>query len=397
MRIAINALLLRPANVGGVEFYIRGLVDGLMRVDRDNSYALIVGPEAASTFRLSSSRWRLIVGPFPSAHRWARLALEQAWLPVVARWIGAHLIHSIAYTAPLVTGLRSVVTIHDMNYRYHPEDFTPLERLAYATLVPRVARRSGHIITVSEAARAEVARLTGTPLSKVTAVPHGPRRHWPGDPRDDRARLTAAGVRRPFVLSVAASYPHKNLRRLIEAFPLDPGDERATTLVLVGMRGRGHEAVAAAARQRPGVVTILGWVPDALLGSLYRNAVALALPSLYEGFGLPIIEAMALGTPVLTSNYGAMAEVAGGAAELVDPTDSDAIRRELRRIADDVGHRERLRRLGLARAGDFSWDKTATQTRAVYESFAASGPRPSRGEASASRARRDVDGSPPSA
>jgi glycosyltransferase involved in cell wall biosynthesis len=138
-------------------------------------------------------------------------------------------------------------------------------------------------------------------------------------------------------------------------------------LVLVGLKGRGHPAIAAACERYPDAIKVLGWVDDALLASLYRRSLGLAFPSLYEGFGLPILEAMALGTPVLTSNLGAMAEVAGAAAELVDPYDVAAIRAGLERLVRDSSRREELRQLGTRRAAEFSWQRAARETLAAYD------------------------------
>jgi len=366
MRVAINALVLRPNRLGGVETYIRGLVEGLTRIDTGDTYILVTGPEAAPTFQLPSKQWRLVVSPVASERRALRQMAEQVWLPYVARRFGADLIHSTCYTAPLFSTLPGVVTLHDMNFKCYPEIFAPADRLVYATVMPPTIRRIDHIVTGSQAARADILRLADVPSSKVTAAPLAPRTTWPGDPRDDHARLAAAGVSGPFVLSVASSHPHKNLLRLAQTFPLQSDTGQDVRLVTVGLRGRAYNAITAVAGRRPDAIRPLGWVDDALVAALYRRALVLAFPSLYEGFGLPIVEAMALGTPVLTSNYGAMAEVAGGAAELVDPRRVDDIRRGLHNVLEHSARRTALRQLGLQRAGEFSWEKTAAITHAVY-------------------------------
>jgi glycosyltransferase involved in cell wall biosynthesis len=368
MRIAINALFLVPNRVGGSETYLRGLIRGFDRLATTDQFVLIVGPEAVGTFTGLSERWRVVASPVASAKRAQRILLEQTWLPVVARRLGADVLHSAGYTAPLLPGLPAVVSILDMNYKRHPEDLSVAERLAYAALIPQAARWHDRVITLSEAARADILRWTpaGAGPDKVVVVPGAPREDWPGDPEDDDTRLAAVGVRPPFVLSAAAAYPHKNLERLVSAFPLRGAGAETVQLVLVGLGGRAAPAVQTAIRTRAGVVKRLGWVDDALLAALYRRALALAFPSLYEGFGLPILEAMAFGTPVLTSNYGAMAEVAADAAALVDPRDVEAIREGLTRLASDGAWRAELHERSLKRVRDFSWERTARLTAAIY-------------------------------
>jgi glycosyltransferase involved in cell wall biosynthesis len=219
---------------------------------------------------------------------------------------------------------------------------------------------------LSSAARADIIHWTGANQSKIDVIPLAPREMWEGDPAQDAERLRIAGIAEPFVLGVAASYPHKNSLRLIESFPLQSSTGTKVSLVMTGHAGRARRAVQAAVAARAGAIQMLGWVDEALLASLYRRALAVALPSLYEGFGLPIVEAMALGAPVLTSNLGAMREVADGAAELVDPYDVASIRAGLQHLIDSPDRRQELRELGLGRARDFSWDYTASKTLAAY-------------------------------
>jgi glycosyltransferase involved in cell wall biosynthesis len=366
MRILINALFLIPGRVGGSETYLRALIDGLARQDVEHEFILCIGSEAARTFTPPNSQWRILTSPTPSSRRALRLAVEQTWLPGVARQLRADVIHSAGYTTPFASTARRITTIFDMNYRRHPEDMSVLERLIYSVVIPISAQRSERILTLSEAAAADIVKWTGIARSKVEVTPLAARPEWPGDARDDHARVRAAGVNEPFVLGVAASHPHKNTARLIQAFPIVSKFGANVSLVMTGSGGRAQQHVAASARAKADLVRLLGWVDDALLASLYRRALALVFPSLYEGFGLPIIEAMALGTPVLTSNFGAMQEVANGAAELVDSFDVESIRRGLQHLVDSAERRAELRRLGLQRERMFSWETTARRTLAAY-------------------------------
>jgi glycosyltransferase involved in cell wall biosynthesis len=370
MRIALNGMFLIPGQVGGSETYLRSLVRALASLETGDEYVLIVGRETAPTFRLASPAWRVCPSPVVSRRRVARLILEQTWLPIIAQRAHCDVIHSAGYTAPLLRLTPGVVSVLDMNYRRHPEDFTALERQVYAALIPPAARLSDHVLTLSEAAKRDVLTWTGVPPHKVTPVPLAPRADWPGNPEDDAARLHALGVRQPFILSVAASHPHKNLGRLIQALPVTTPDGSLAPLVMVGTRGRAKKQLEEIAQERWRHVRVLGWIDSDALGALYRNALALAFPSLYEGFGLPILEAMALGTPVVTSNYGAMAEVAGDAAEFVDPYDVASIRAGLNHVISDMAWSARLRERGLERARQFTWSGTASLTHAVYARIA---------------------------
>jgi glycosyltransferase involved in cell wall biosynthesis len=372
MRLLLNALFVIPNRVGGSETLVRGLVSALASIDDVNEYVLCVGPEAAGTFAVNDRRWRIVRSPFESRRRAVRLTLEQLWLPRIATVTGATLVHSLGYTAPLISSQPRITAIHDMNYKRHPEDLSRLERRVYGALIPGVARTSHRIVALSEAARADILRWTGVRPTKVVAIPPAARTIWPGSPDEDPARLAAAHVREPFVLSVAASYPHKNLERLVEAFSAIARGT-PTGLVIVGLRGRAEPNLARmlAGQSR---IQVLGWVDDALLASLYRRALLLAFPSLYEGFGLPILEAMALGTPVLTSDRGAMAEVAGEAALLVDPRRVDSIAAGLEALIDDDARRAEFQALGFQRASQFSWTRTAQLTRELYSAVGATSP-----------------------
>jgi glycosyltransferase involved in cell wall biosynthesis len=366
VRILINALFLIPNQVGGSETYARALVDALTQLDRDNRYVLCVAPEAAAAFRRLPGNWRLVVSPLGSTWRPGRLMLEQTWLPRVAQTANADVIHSLGYTAPLVSRARRVTNIHDMNYKRHPEDLSLAERAVYAALIPRVAQRSRRVIALTEAARADIVHWTGVQPARIAVAYAAARTNWPGDQADDAERVAVAGVLEPFVLSVAAAYPHKNLGRLVRALPMYSRDGTPVRLVIVGLRGRATPEIDAAAEGKHDIVKVLGWVDDALLASLYRRSLALAFPSLYEGFGLPILEAMALGVPVVTSHMGAMAEVAGDAAELVNPFNVQSIRAGLQRVICDERHRNELRERGLRRAAQFSWFATARTTLRLY-------------------------------
>jgi glycosyltransferase involved in cell wall biosynthesis len=277
------------------------------------------------------------------------LWLDLAWYPHVlphqAR--GADVLHCPTYRGPIRSGVPMVVTVHDVAVFRHPEAFPPWTRNYSRRVVPRVLRAARRIVVVSEFTAAELESVLGVAREKVRVVPNAVDAVFaPDGPRADG----------DYVLAVGTLEPRKNLARVIEATArLD------LELRVAGARGWGGIDV------RGDGVTWLGEVDDGELARQYRGALCVAYPSLYEGFGIPVIEAMACGAPVVTSAGGATEEVAGGAAVLVDPRDVVGIAAG---IEEAVARRDELRALGLERARVFSWDESARRTLDVYREAA---------------------------
>jgi glycosyltransferase involved in cell wall biosynthesis len=265
---------------------------------------------------------------------------------------GSDLFFSPGYNSPLYCAAPFVFTIHDLSHIYCPENSSPLIRLYYATVMKRACRQALKILTVSEFTRGQIVEWSGVPEDKVFNVGCGV------DPAYQPAG-NAYGLQFPYLLCVSNRKPHKNEFRIVEAFAkADLGPDMH--LVFTG----SATAKLSACVEKFGVmqrVCFTGSVAESDLPSLYRGAVALVFPSLYEGFGLPILEAMACGTPVVTSNVTAMPEVAGDAALLVNPTSLREIANAMERIVGDNGLRQQLRKWGLARAAEFSWAGTAAK------------------------------------
>lgn len=267
-----------------------------------------------------------------------------AVLPSLARRRRLDVLHCPTFRGPLSsTRVPLVVTVHDLAVLRHPETFNLWTRRYSRYCVPRVVQAARRVIAVSEFTKRELGELLDVPEEKIRVVPNGV-----GDPFC--AEGPAAGGE--YVLAVATLEPRKNLERLAEAVR-----RLGVELWVAGARGWGRVRLGG-----PGL-RLLGEVSDDELARLYRGALCLAYPSLYEGFGLPVAEAMACGTPVVTSAGGATEEVAGGAAVLVDPLDPASIARG---IEEAVSRREELRRRGLERAKAFSWERAAAQTAEVY-------------------------------
>lgn len=283
------------------------------------------------------------------------LWLDLAWYPHVLprRARSADVLHCPTYRGPVRTSTPLVVTVHDVAVFRHPEAFPRWTRAYSRFAVPRVLRAARRVLAVSEFTASELGAVLGVPREKIAVTPNAIDGVFtPDGPAADG----------DYVLAVGTLEPRKNLARTIEATA-----RLGLELRVVGARGWGG-VDARGGRVTNSRVTLLGEVSDVELARQYRGALCVAYPSLYEGFGIPVLEAMASGAPVATSAGGATEEVAGGAAVLVDPTDVAAIADG---IEEAIRRRDELRVLGLARTGAYSWDETARLTVAAYREAAA--------------------------
>lgn len=264
------------------------------------------------------------------------------------------LFFSPGYNTPLFCASPFVFTIHDLSHVYCPENRSPAIRLYYATVMKRACRRAAHILTVSDFTRKQIIEWSGVSPEKVSNVGCGVDSAY--QPNGD-----SYGLPFPYVLNVSNRKRHKNESRLIEAFARANLDARIH-LVFTGEPTPNLVRQVESQQLQPRV-DFVGTVSEAKLPSLYREAKALVFPSLYEGFGLPIVEAMACGIPVVTANRTAMLEVAGDAALLVDPTSVAQIAEAIKRIMSDTSLRQQLQEKGLKRSAQFSWQRTAASVR----------------------------------
>ena len=311
--------------------------------------------------------------PFPTRWLWM-----QAMLPITLSRVRPRMCHFTNGMAPVGCPCPYVLTLYDMSLFLQARTQPLKSRLLIRSLVPRVARHAAAVITATNSARADIIRVLGLPLARVQVVSGGV------DPAfrliDTQGALDPVrrryGLDRPFILSVGTLEPRKNLGRLTRAFGRLRAQGRQEELVLVGRHGWGRDEARRVADEL-GIATAvrtLGYVPESDLPALYALARVVAFPSLYEGFGFPIVEPMACGTPVLTSNRSAMAEIGRDAAVLIDPTQVASIADGLAALLDDRPLRERLRGAGLRRAASLRWPTVAERTVAVYDRVLAAGP-----------------------
>jgi glycosyltransferase involved in cell wall biosynthesis len=358
-RVGLNLLYLAPGDTGGTETYARALVPRLPEAWPEAEWVVFAGAELAGEPPLADGV-RVVRLPVSSRTRVRRSAVEQTLLAGAIVRGRLDLLHSLGTTTPLLAPGPQVVTIHDVIYKHHPDAHPGVLTRGMQVLVPAAARRAQRIIVPSEAVAEDLQTYLGVGHEKVDVVPEGPGAEPVAEPSPEgelRRRLHLPGG--PLVLAVSARRPHKNLSRLIEAMRgID------ATLVLPGYPTAFDDELKAEAQGAP--VVFAGWVSDADLEGLYAAATCMVFPSLAEGFGLPVLEAMRRGVPVACSSTTALGEVAGDAALTFDPESVDAIRAAIRTLLGDADERERLIARGRSRAAEFSWAAAAAGTVASY-------------------------------
>ncbi|MDQ6672187.1 MAG: glycosyltransferase family 4 protein [Chloroflexota bacterium] len=363
--IALDARLVGYA--AGIARYTVHLADALAKLDEAEQYVVLRGRRGREG-RIGGPRAlqrRALTPPHHPLERWtlpADLLLHKPW---------PSLLHSVDHVAPKWGPWRSVVTLHDLAFMLYPTTHTPTS-LAYYAATGESVRRAERVIAVSQRTSSDAVRLLGVDPSRIRVVHEAAAPgFWPR-PRDTLAPLASrlgfdADPSRPYILFVGTLEPRKNVPLLLEAF----GRLRVrldAQLLVVGGRGWLDEPIFAA-HVRSGVgdaARFLGSLDEEDLAVLYSHAGVFALPSLYEGFGLPVLEAMACGAPVVCSNAGPLPEVAGDAAVLLKPEDADDWAATLLDVLTNTPLRGELRRRGFARVHDFSWERTAQATREVY-------------------------------
>jgi glycosyltransferase involved in cell wall biosynthesis len=371
VHVGLNLVFLVPGETGGMEVAARELIPPLLaEAPAGTRFTAFINREAAAA---GDGPWGellpAVTVPVHARNRVQWVLGEQLLLPRLAARAGVDLIHSLASTAPMRGRFARVVTIHDLIYARFPEAHAGLRDRGMRVLVPGAARRSDRVIADSQNTREDLQELLGVAPEKIDVVPLGVgasrRGVEPTGEGELRERLQLGS--REVVLSLSAKRPHKNLRALLDALAELPREQRPM-LVLPGYATE-HEAELREHARARGVqddVRFPSWVSAQELEGLWSLARVFVYPSLYEGFGLPVLEAMARGVPVACSNASSLPEVAGDAALMFDPHSPAQIAVALERLLSDATLRDELRERGLARAGEFTWQRTARLTLESY-------------------------------
>ena len=366
MKIAIDA---RKWHDYGIGTYVRNLVRHLARLDHETTYFLFCERSDAAMLRDLAMNFVPIVDE-SSAYG----LVEHVSIPLKLKRLGADLLHSPHYVRPVLCPTASVVTVHDCIHLLFPQYLPNRWAYFYARfMLGQAVRRSARVFTVSEASRADILRFyPDADPERIQVIPNAidPAILETPSPAEMARVNERYQLRGRFVLYAGNIKPHKNLERLITAFGLlkqRPGHEDVKLLIIgedVARYGSLRRSMEAAGVRQD--VRFFGFVPERTLAALYRLASVFAFPSLYEGFGLPPLEAMACGTPVVTSRISSLPEVVGDAAILVDPYSADEIADAIARVLGDAALADELRRKGRERAATFSWERSV---RALHEGY----------------------------
>ena len=373
MRIAIDAHSVGN-QLAGNETYAVNLIEALAEVDQSNQYTLYVTRQSA--IDRFANRWpnfnvKRTVPHTPLVRIPVTLSAELRRNPV-------DVLH-VQYTAPPLAPCSVVATIHDLSFEHLPETFNRRSRAQLRLTVRRTARKAAQILTLSEFSRRDIVDTYRIAPDRVSVTPAAAPSHF--KPIEDETELRKIreiyGIERDYILSVSSIQPRKNLVRLIEAYSCLRGlrpEGKLPQLILVGKRGwLDNETFRAAQRHSANNdIAFTGYVAENDLSALYSGATCFVYPSFFEGFGLPVLEAMQCGAPVIAGNRTSIPEVVGKAGLLFDPFDTNSLVQALTRVLDDSEYRSVLRRQGLERAREFDWKQTARMTLQAYEKAVAS-------------------------
>lgn len=367
MRIGINLLYLIPDQVYGTRTYAVSLIKALAEIDHENEYFVFMNRESGDLNLTRSSNFHLVACGVRASHRPMRYAWEQLLLPQKLRSYRIDLVHSLGYVGPLRTPCATVVTVPDLNFVTLRHTLPSGKRAVLQFFSTHAACRANHVITISDFSKGEISRFMKLSRDKITVTHLGPSQEKYTDSSENGAELCRRyGLKKPYIVAFGGGTIHKNIPRLIQAFSTVK-EKFPHDLVLIGKippnvdltRGMSKNGN----RER---IKATGYLPDAHIQPILGHADLFVLPSLYEGFGLPAIEAQQAGVAVACSTAGSLPEVSGEGAVYFDPASVETMARTIERCLADDQLRSRLVLKGRENVKRFSWEKTALETLSVY-------------------------------
>ena len=357
LRIGVNALYLIPGRVGGTEIYLRSLLAALAEIDSENQYVVFTNRETGTDLVPARENFGCVQTSIRASFRPARILWEQTGLPLAAAGRHLDVLFNPGFTSPVLCPCASVTVFHDLQHKRRPELFRRFDLPFWRVLLYASAHVSTHLLAISEATRDDLLRFYEIAPERISVTELGV------DPVffDISQRQRVAD---PYILTVSTLHPHKNVDGLMHAFAEFRRTRPEFRLIVVGLRGFYTDALEKL-RTSLGLseaVRFTGWIPRAELYDLFAGAAAFMYPSTFEGFGLPVLEALAAGVPVACSRIEPLSSMAGTAALQFDPGEPSAILDAMVRITSDDRLRARLSTEGPVRAKEFSWAKTARLT-----------------------------------
>lgn len=358
MRIGINILYLVPGKVGGTETYAKGLIQNYINSKSDEFYIYCI-PEALKVLPINERLKYITVKGLNS--RFYRILYEQLILPFVIYKHKIKVLHSLGYTSPFITHCPKVTTVHDLNWYYHPEDFSIFEKFAWEVLVRLSVISSQLVVAVSEASKDSLIKVLHVPSSKVKAVLSGIPTIKRRNNSNNKRSIDNYKLPKQYILTVSAGYPHKNLRTALEAFKILVGKNPNLFLIICGLKGKADDEnwqyVYNSCLQNR--VKILGYVSDEELGVLYKNAQVFIFTSAYEGFGFPVLESLVHNVPVISSNSFSLKELINTSDGLVEPYDIMGFARKINQVLHNPRFKQRLLASEKIILKKLSWRLTA--------------------------------------
>jgi glycosyltransferase involved in cell wall biosynthesis len=351
LRIGVNALYLIPGGVGGTEIYLRNLLLGLAEIDRENEYFVFTNRETGADLVPNAPNFTHAPQPVNAVFRPARLIWEQTALPLAALRLKLDRLFNAGFTAPTVGPCPSITVFHDLQHKRHPEHFRWFDLPFWDMFLYGAAMRSSMLVAVSEATKQDLMRFYKLPASKIRVAPHGVEREF-------FQIRNEPDTQNPYLLCVSTLHPHKNLERLIRVFSEFRKECPQYGLVIAGLRGFHAEALEKIADEH---VRLTGWIPREELYPLFGGASAFIYPSTFEGFGMPVLEAMAAGVPLACSSIEPIRSIVHSDALLFEPEDEVGMLAAMKLAVSDPA----LRGAGRERASQFTWQAAARETLAA--------------------------------